>query len=101
FPLPKEFPGVNLNTLAFDNKGKVWFTGYSSIYGRADPATGKVEVRKAPKGAGPYGMTGTPSGDVWYASLAGDHIARTHTASRRARVSDRAASGRIPKACFG
>ena len=59
FPLPKEFPGVNLNTLAFDNKGKVWFTGYAGIYGRADPATGKVEVRKAPKGAGPYGMTGT------------------------------------------
>ena len=59
FPLPKEFPGVNLNTLAFDNTGKVWFTGYAGIYGRADPATGKVEVRKAPKGAGPYGMTGT------------------------------------------
>jgi virginiamycin B lyase len=40
------------------------------------PASGKVEVWKAPKGFGPYGIATTPSGDVWYASLAGDHIAR-------------------------
>src|SRR5262245_21035210 len=72
----------------FRQQGKVWFTGYSGIYGRADPATGKVEVRKAPKGAGPYGMTGTPGGDVWYASLAGDHIARIDTASGEATVVD-------------
>jgi len=97
FPLPKEFPGVNLNTLAFDNKGKVWFTGYSGIYGRADPATGKVEVRKAPKGAGPYGMTGTPGGDVWYASLAGDHIARIDTASGEATVVDPPRKGVGPR----
>jgi virginiamycin B lyase len=97
FPLPKEFPGVNLNTLAFDNKGKVWFTGYAGIYGRADPATGKVEVRKAPKGAGPYGMTGTPGGDVWYASLAGDHIARIDTASGEATVVDPPRKGVGPR----
>jgi virginiamycin B lyase len=97
FPLPKEFPGVNLNTLAFDNKGKVWFTGYAGIYGRADPATGKVEVRKAPKGAGPYGMTGTPGGDVWYASLAGDHIARIDTSSGEATVVDPPRKGVGPR----
>src|SRR5919108_4045063 len=42
FPLPKEFAHANLNTATFDTKGSYWFTGYSGIYGRVDPATGKV-----------------------------------------------------------
>jgi len=81
FPLPKEFARANLNTLAFDNNGIVWFTGQSGIYGRADPRTGRVDAWKAPKGPGPYGIAATPAGDVWYASLAGDHIARIDTTS--------------------
>ncbi|MFI4971480.1 MAG: lyase, partial [Hyphomicrobiales bacterium] len=51
------------------------------VYGRVDPATGKVEAWKAPKGAGPYGITTTPNGEVWYASLAGDHIVKIDTVS--------------------
>jgi virginiamycin B lyase len=81
FLLPKEFPNANLNTATFDRKGILWFTGQSGVYGRVDPATGKVEAWKAPKGTGPYGITTTPSGDVWYASLAGDHIAKIDTVS--------------------
>lgn len=81
FPLPGNFPNANLNTATFDRKGILWFTGQSGVYGRVDPATGKVEVWKAPKGAGPYGITTTPKGEVWYASLAGDHIARIDTVS--------------------
>ena len=81
FPLPKEFPDANLNTATFDRKGILWFTGQSGVYGRVDPASGKVEAWKAPKGAGPYGITTTPNGDVWYASLAGDHIAKIDTVS--------------------
>src|SRR5439155_24678627 len=50
FPLPKEFPGANLNTAAFDQSGIYWFTGQSGVYGRLDPKTGKTEVWKAPKG---------------------------------------------------
>ena len=76
FPLPNEFAGANLNTATFDRKGILWFTGQSGVYGRVDPATGKVEAWKAPKGYGPYGITTTPGGEVWYASLAGDHIAK-------------------------
>jgi len=76
FPLPKEFPYANLNTLTFDKSGTVWFTGQTGVYGRFAPASGKVEAWKAPRGFGPYGITTTPAGDVWYASLAGDHIAR-------------------------
>jgi virginiamycin B lyase len=86
FPLPKEFPSANLNTATFDRKGILWFTGQSGVYGRVDPATGKVEAWKAPKGYGPYGITTTPSGEVWYASLAGDHIAKIDTVSGDALV---------------
>jgi virginiamycin B lyase len=81
FPLPAEFPNANLNTATFDAKGILWFTGQNGMYGRVDPANGKVDAWKAPKGVGPYGITTTPKGDVWYASLAGDHIAKIDTVS--------------------
>ncbi len=81
FPLPKDFPNANLNTATFDRKGILWFTGQNGVYGRVDPATGKVDAWKAPKGVGPYGITTTPNGDVWYASLAGDHITKIDTVS--------------------
>jgi virginiamycin B lyase len=86
FPLPKEFANANLNTATFDRKGILWFTGQNGVYGRVDPATGKVDAWKAPKGVGPYGITTTPNGDVWYASLAGDHIAKIDTVSGDALV---------------
>jgi virginiamycin B lyase len=81
FPLPPEFADANLNTATFDRKGILWFTGQNGVYGRVDPANGKVDAWKAPKGAGPYGITTTPNGDVWYASLAGDHIVKIDTVS--------------------
>ena len=81
YPLPKDFPDANLNTATFDRKGVLWFTGQNGVYGRVDPATSKVEAWKAPKGVGPYGITTTPSGEVWYASLAGDHITKIDTVS--------------------
>ena len=86
FPLPPEFPNANLNTATFDKKGVLWFTGQSGVYGRVDPATGKVDAWKAPKGYGPYGITTTPNGDVWYVSLAGDHLAQIDTVSGDATV---------------
>jgi virginiamycin B lyase len=81
YPLPKNFADANLNTATFDRKGVLWFTGQNGVYGRVDPATSKVDAWKAPKGVGPYGITTTPSGEVWYASLAGDHIAKIDTVS--------------------
>ena len=50
FPLPKEFPNANLNTLVFDSKGTVWYTGQNGVYGRVDPKTGKVDAWASPKG---------------------------------------------------
>ncbi len=84
FPLPDDRRGANLNTATFDGAGTLWFTGQSGVYGRLDPATGVVEVFDAPGGRGPYGLTTTPSGEVWYASLAGSHIARIDSATGQA-----------------
>lgn len=86
FPLPEDAGYANLNTATFDGKGKLWFTGQNGIYGRVDPQTGKVEVWDAPEGRGPYGITTTPDGSVYYASLAGSHIARIDTESGAATV---------------
>src|SRR6202521_562589 len=97
FPLPKEFPNANLNTATFDRKGILWFTGQSGVYGRVDPATGKVDAWKAPKGAGPYGIATTPTGDVWYASLGGDHIAKVDTVTGEASVVDPPKKGAGPR----
>ncbi|MEX1169000.1 MAG: lyase, partial [Chloroflexota bacterium] len=76
FPLPPGRGGANLNTAVFDPTGILWFTGQSGIYGRLDPATGAIDVWDDPQGRGPYGITATADGSVWYASLAGSHIAR-------------------------
>lgn len=81
FPLPKGFERANLNTATFDKSGTLWFTGQSGVYGKVDPQSGKVDAWKAPNGYGPYGITTTPAGDVWFASLAGDYIAQIDTAS--------------------
>jgi virginiamycin B lyase len=86
FPLPASHPRANLNTAAFDRRGVLWFTGQAGVYGRCDPVTGRVEAFSAPRGPGPYGICSTPSGDVYYASLAGSHIARVDTTTGAATV---------------
>ena len=86
FPLPLDRPAANLNTAAFDTRGVLWFTGQSGVYGRLEPASGRMEVFDAPRGRGPYGITVTPDGTVWYASLAGNHIARVDPVSGQATV---------------
>ena len=97
FALPKEFPSANLNTGTFARNGIYWFTGQSGMYGRVDSASGKTEAWKAPRGRGPYGITATPSGEVWYASLAGDHIARIDPVSGEATVVEAPRKGVGPR----
>jgi virginiamycin B lyase len=84
--LPESAGYANLNTAVFDPKGVHWFTGQSGLYGRLDPRTGEMQVFKAPGGRGPYGIHVTPDGVVYYASLAGSHIARIDAASGKATV---------------
>lgn len=86
FPLPAGRGNANLNTASFDRRGILWFTGQSGVYGRLDPATGRVDVFDAPRGRGPYGITTAPDGTVYYASLAGNHIARIDVETGRATV---------------
>jgi virginiamycin B lyase len=85
-PLPADTGYTNLNTAAFDGDGILWFTGQNGIYGRLDPASGEIQVFDAPKGRGPYGITATPDGGIYYASLAGSHIAKVDTRSGEATV---------------
>ena len=86
FSLPPESGYTNLNTATFDGDGILWFTGQSGIYGRLDPATGEMDLYAAPRGRGPYGIATTPDGEVYYASLAGNHIAHINRESGEATV---------------
>jgi virginiamycin B lyase len=88
FTLPQNSSYANLNTATFDHHGILWFTGQSGIYGRLDASTGKIQVFKAPRGPGPYGITTTPNGDVYYASLAGSYISRINVSTGAATVLD-------------
>jgi streptogramin lyase len=72
-------------TAAFDGQGRIWFTGQTGIYGRLDPATGKMDVWDAPRGVGPYGITATPSGDIYYVSLADSFLGSVSSTGVRAR----------------
>ncbi|MGH6899361.1 MAG: virginiamycin B lyase family protein, partial [Geminicoccaceae bacterium] len=85
-PLPEAIGYANLNTAAFAPDGILWFTGQNGIYGRLDPQSGEMRVFDAPKGRGPYGITSTPGGDVYYASLAGSYVGRIDTETGQATV---------------
>jgi virginiamycin B lyase len=84
--LPEDTGYANLNTGAFDGDGVFWFTGQNGIYGRLDPATGDMKIFQAPGGRGPYGITATPSGDIYFVSLAGSYLARIDPESGEAQV---------------
>ena len=86
FRLPEGTPYANLNTATFDDNGILWYTGQSGYYGRVDPESAKVDVFEAPRGRGPYGICTAPDGSVYYASLAGSHIARIDTKTGKATI---------------
>jgi virginiamycin B lyase len=88
WPLPEEAGYANLNTATFDGKGTLWFTGQAGVYGRLDPQNGELWVWKDPAGRGPYGIATTPDGRVFFASLAGSHIAEIDTATGEKRRID-------------
>lgn len=77
---------VNLNTAVFDQSGILWFTGQAGVFGSLEPATGELAIFEAPRGRGPYGITVTPNNQVFYASLAGNHIAQINSLDGTATV---------------
>ena len=85
-PLPEDAGYANLNTAAFDGARTLWFTGQNGVYGRLDPASGHMRVFEAPEGRGPYGITATPDGEIYYASLAGSYIGHIDTETGDAKV---------------
>jgi virginiamycin B lyase len=84
--LPRERMYANLNTAAFDRSGRIWFTGQNGIFGRLNPAAGDMHVWDSPKGPGPYGITSTPKGDIWFVSLAGSYLANVDLETGMATV---------------
>ncbi|MGD8939916.1 MAG: lyase [Gammaproteobacteria bacterium] len=86
FAAPEGTPYMNLNTASFDFDGVLWFTGQAGYYGHVDAASGTLKVFEAPRGSGPYGIATAPDGSVYYASLAGSHIARINVKTGRAQV---------------
>ncbi len=86
YPLPNGSAYANLNTCAFDGDGDLWFTGQSGYIGKVAVRTGEVTVQPSPRGRGPYGICSTPSGDIWWCSLAGSFIARIDRRTGASRV---------------
>ena len=86
FPLPAESGNANLNTAVFDTNGILWFTGQNGIYGQLDASTGDMQVFESPRGRGPYGITVTPDGLIYYASLAGSYVGRIDPQTGEATV---------------
>jgi virginiamycin B lyase len=93
FPLPANRPAADLNTAVFDHSGRLWFTGQAGIYGRLNPSTGEMMIYDAPGGAGPYGITVTPNGTIFYASLAGSYVGRIDPETGSATVLQPPTSG--------
>jgi virginiamycin B lyase len=93
FPLPPGASDANLNTAAFDGDGLLWFTGQSGYYGSLDPSSGEMRTFPAPRGRGPYGITGTPDGEIYYSSLAGSYLGAIDRSSGAVRELDPPTAG--------
>ena len=93
YPLPSSASNANLNTAAFDGDGVLWFTGQAGYYGRLDPVSGAMRVFNAPRGIGPYGITATPDGEIFYSSLAGSYLGAVDRATGEVRVLDPPTAG--------
>lgn len=101
FAPPPGTPYMNLNTATFDPRGILWFTGQAGYYGRLDPVNGEMKVFEAPRGRGPYGICTGADGNVYYASLAGSHIARVDPDTAAAEVIEPPTPGQGARRVWG
>lgn len=93
FPLPPERGGANLNTAVFVKNNILWFTGQNGIYGSLDPSTESMQVFDSPRGRGPYGITSTPDGMVYFASLANSYVGQIDPRTGEAAILEPPTSG--------
>ena len=84
YPLDRPFALPHTGVFAPD--GTFWFTAFGGYYGRLDPASGAVELFEAPQGEGPYGITVTPDGEIYFANLAKSYIAHVDRETAEATV---------------
>jgi virginiamycin B lyase len=96
FMLPPQLPSANLNTGVFDRQGVYWFTGQNGVHGYVDPKTGKHQSWKSPR-RGTYGITVTPTDEVWYVALAGDHLGRIDKATGNVTIVEPHRKGTGPR----
>lgn len=71
---------VAMHTAVFAPDGIIWFTGQGGYVGRFDPVSEEMDLYET-GGGGPYGITATPAGDVYFAALGSSYIARVDTQS--------------------
>lgn len=71
---------VSMHTAAFAPDGMLWFTGQRGYVGRFDPAAETMDLFET-GGGGPYGITVTPEGDVYFAALSGSYVGRIDPAT--------------------
>ena len=93
---------ASLDALMFDKQAILWFTDQGGAIGRFDQDR-EMQVWDAPRGYGPYGITLTPQGTVWYVSLAQQLSRRDgprdgRAAHRRATTPSRARAACRPTA---
>jgi virginiamycin B lyase len=96
YMLPPELPNANLNTGVFDRDGVYWFTGQNGVHGYVNPKTGKHESWKSPR-RGTYGITVTPTNEVWYVALAGDHLGKIDKATGNVMIVEPHKKGAGPR----
>ncbi|MSP45170.1 MAG: lyase [Xanthobacteraceae bacterium] len=96
YPLPPHLPNANLNTGVFDKDGVYWFTGQNGVHGYVNPKTGKHESWKSPR-RGTYGITVTPTNEIWYVALAGDHLGKIDKANGNVMVVEPHKKGAGPR----
>ncbi len=98
WPLPKGLGRSSLNGAVFDNDGNLWFTGAGANgeYAKLDVNTGEVKAWKPPASRYTFGITVTPTGEIWYASVVPAYIARVDRDTGASTVIDTPYAGSEP-----
>jgi len=79
---------ASMNTAVVAPDGGVYFTGQGGVVGRLDPLSGDMSLAEAPRGRGPYGITVTPDGAVYFASLAGSYLGQIEVEGAGLRLTE-------------
>src|SRR5690606_41630225 len=68
---------VSMHTAVFAPDGILWFTGQAGYVGRFDPESEQIDLFET-GGGGPYGITATPGGDIYYADRKSTRLNSSH-----------------------